>query len=184
MRLVILLVAILAFATQAQAQTCKVQPQDIAIQLKATVGNPVITTSSRIVSKTERVHRYVLSYADGSIIVLEQQDCIDSNLRLTLLSLAAQPSLLELNRLSAILALTPVWRTYFVGMDPATLLQAEISGPLFQTKFNESSNFAYPADDRIFAPSTPSNASIGYVRGNPTTQFRGQLTLSIHVKGS
>ncbi len=179
----LLALAFLLLATTATAQTCKPMA-DLSFPLKATAGSPAVLTTTRYGAGNEKVNRYTLNYADGSTILLEQQDCTESNLRLTLLSLNEKPTLLELNRLSAVLATTNVWRSAFAGTNASTLLQEELSTPDFTSRLAKGTPFSYGTDERIFAPGATSHTSLGFTLGNAATQFRSLLTLTISVRGS
>ena len=59
----------------------------------------------------EPVLRQLVDYADGTTLVLEQQNCLMHNLRVTLLSRESMPSETGLRRLGTVLGMTPVWKT-------------------------------------------------------------------------
>lgn len=179
-----LTLALLLAATTTHAQACKLRMSDLSFELKATAGSPAVLTTTRYGAGNEKVNRYTLAYTDGSSIVLEQQDCTDSNLRLTHLSLNEKPTLLELNRLAAVLSATTLWRSAFPDSNAAVLLQTELATPDFTSRFAQGKPFSYAADERIFAPSATSHVSLGFAPGNASTQFRSQLTLTFSVRSS
>lgn len=185
MRLLLLSLCVACVAAIANAApACTLRMTDISMQLKAGAGSPTVMSTQRFGAGSEVVRRYTLTYNDGSMIVMEQQDCTGSNLRLSLLSLAEKPTLLELNRLAAVLSATSLWREHFTGSNAAVLLQTEVNQPEFTARAAKGLPFFYGVDDRISAMGTPSNVSLGFALGNTATQFRSMLTFTFGIRGA
>ncbi|RYG59407.1 MAG: hypothetical protein EON60_10540 [Alphaproteobacteria bacterium] len=161
---------------------CDLQVTDLTLALKSTNGNPSVLSSVRYGKGIDRIRRYTLSYSEGSTIMLEQSGCGGTQMRLTIMSLQTMPALLEINRAAGIFKSTPFWRTYFGELDAAPLFQKELGTDDFQSRVEKSSQFTYDARERIASPKVKNSAVIGFMQGNPGTQFRSLLTITIGIE--
>ncbi|RYG59593.1 MAG: hypothetical protein EON60_09950 [Alphaproteobacteria bacterium] len=161
---------------------CELQVTDLTLPLKSTNGNPSVLSSVRYGNGIDRIRRYTLSYSEGSLIMLEQSGCGGIQMRLTVMSLQSMPALLELNRAASIFKSTPFWRTYFGELDAAPLLQKELGSEDFQSRLKTSAQFTYDARERIASPTVKNSATVGFMQGNPGTQFRSLLTITIGIE--
>ena len=115
----------------AHAQDCTIDNADLSGALKAMPDVLAVQVSNRRdPDSDEPVLRQLVDYADGTTLVLEQQNCLMHNLRVTLLSREAMPSETGLRRLGTVLGMTPVWKTLFRPIRPCRRRhrRAEIAG--------------------------------------------------------
>ena len=132
----------------------------------------------------EPVLRQLVDYADGTTLVLEQQNCLMHNLRVTLLSRESMPSETGLRRLGTVLGMTPVWTRYFARYDPVAVAIGEPKSPEFTSMKASADQFSYPLGDRLSAEDDSSEAIASFMSTDSTAaQYGSELSLYIGVGG-
>ena len=127
-----LVVALCLLAFEAHAQDCTIDNADLSGALKSMPDVLAVQVSKRRdPDSDEPVLRQLVDYADGTTLVLEQQNCLMHNLRVTLLSRESMPSETGLRRLGTVLGMTPVWTRYFARYDPVAVAIGEPKSPEF-----------------------------------------------------
>jgi hypothetical protein len=183
--LIAAVVAALASCVTASAQDCPIPNADISDALEQLPGASRLLVSDRVDPRSEEpIRRYVIDLAGGSEVIVEQQNCLMENLRVTLLSPEAMPGASGLAAMAAALAATPVWRANFASVDPSSLLGDELASDAFQSQSAGHLQFYYPLDDRQSAPTASSEAVLTFMATDSyAAQFGSALTLYIGVGG-
>lgn len=175
--------SILAF--EARAQECTIENRDLSDALKRLPEVLAVQESKRRDPDSEEpVLRSVVDYADGTTLVLEQQNCLMHNLRVTLLSRGQTPDEAGLRRLGAALGLAPVWSRYFARYDAVKVATALGSAPEFGSLPSSGGQFSIPLDDRIAALDDSSETVLTFMSTDSfASQYRSMLSLYIGVGG-
>ena len=175
--------SILAF--EARAQECTIENRDVSDALKRMPDVLAVQTSNRRDPDSEEpVLREVVDFADGTTLVLEQQNCLMHNLRVTLLSPGQTPDEAGLRRLGAALAVPPVWARYFARYDPVAIATALGQAPEFSSLQPSGGQFSTPLGDRLTAQDESSEAILSFMSTDAyAAQYRSMLSLYIGVGG-
>lgn len=174
--------SILAF--EARAQECTIENRDVSDALKRLPDVLAVQSSSRRDPDSEEpVRREVVDFGDGTTLVLEQQNCLMHNLRVTLLSLGQTPDEAGLRRLGAALGIAPVWARYFARYDPVAIATALGKAPEFENLQPSGGQMSIPVDDRIAAQDESSEAVVTFMSTESYAQYRSMLSLYIGVGG-
>lgn len=165
------------------AAGCDLKPVDLTDLLRVQVGAELVATTSLVdPDSAEPILRHIVSLSDGSLMVLDQRDCLIRNISLSVLHRQPDLSMISRRALADILALTPLWQEGFAGQDPAQLLNAEVDSARFRALVASGQPGSYAADDQFDASGAASEALISIVplEGGP---FRAFLSLDLSLGG-
>src|SRR4051812_9055876 len=147
-----IVVGVCLVAFEAHTKDCTIKNANLSKMMKAMPDALAVQVSNRRdPNSNEPVLRYTIDYADGVTLVMEQQNCVIYNLRLTLLSPETIPGETGLRRLGMVLGLTPVWSTYFKRYDPVTVAVSEPKSEKFRSMRVLADQFSYSMGDRLNA---------------------------------
>jgi hypothetical protein len=171
--------------TAAHTQDCTVENAELSGALKAMPDVLAVQASERRDPDSEEpVLRHLVDYSDGATVVLEQQNCLMHNLRVTLLSPEPLPEETGMRRLGTVLGMTPVWSLHFGRYDPVSLAIAEPDSEEFKSMKASADQFSYPVDDRLSAPDQSSEAIVSFMStASHSAQYGSVLSLYIGVGG-
>jgi hypothetical protein len=174
-------ICVLAF--EAHAQDCTVENVDLSAALKAMPDVSAVQVSQRRDAKgDEPVLRHLVDYADGATLVMEQQNCVMHNLRVTLLSPEPMPGEAGLRRLGTVLGMAPVWPLYFSRYDPVAFAMGEPESEEFRSRKASADQFSYPVDDRLSAQDESSEVITSFMSTDSySAQYRSVLSLYMGV---
>jgi hypothetical protein len=172
-------------ASAAHAQECTIENADLSGGLKAMPDVLAVQVSKRRdPDSDEPVLRHLVDFGDGTTLVLEEQNCLMHNLRVTLLSREAMPSEAGLRRLGTALGMTPVWSRYFTQYDPVAVAIGEPKSQEFTSMKASADQFSYPMDDRLSAEGERSETIASFMSTDSiATQYGSELSLYIGVGG-
>ena len=144
----------------------------------------VQSSNRRDPDSDEPVLRQVVDYADGTTLVVEQQNCLMHNLRVTLLSREQMPGETGLRRMGTVLGTTPVWTQYFARYDPVAVATALPKSPEFGSMKGSGGQFSTSMGDRIAAQDESSETTLSFMSTDAyAAQYRSVLSLYIGVGG-
>lgn len=180
------LIAALVFvsAIPVAATPCPLPTTDVSAAVLRAAGPARLTTTRRTDPDShEPIIRTIADFADGSTVILEQQNCVIENTRLTLLSPGAEPSEIQVRRAGRILGAVPMWRRHYAGRDAETMLLAETRSPQFRA-LAKAPGAIYAIDSRFEARKAATEALIGFVQSDsPAVVYKGQLAFYLGIGG-
>lgn len=104
------------------AAACPIAAADLSQRLQALPDVQAVSAANLMDRRSqEPIRRYVATFADGSIVVLEQKHCEVENLTATLFATEAVPGDAALAHLSNALASSDVWQREFGEAGRASL---------------------------------------------------------------
>jgi len=172
-------------ASEAPAKDCTIKNVDLTKSIKAMPDTLAVQVSRRRdPNSNEPVLRHTIDYINGATLVLEQQNCLMYNLRLTLLSPEAIPGETDLRRLGMVLGLTPVWSTYFKRYDPVAVAVDEPKSEKFRSMKTSADQFSYSMENRLDAHGESSEIITSFMStDSQMVPYRSALSLYIGVGG-
>lgn len=184
-RALALIVACVAATTaSAAARRCPIANQDLQAALREGGATGVLTATRKDPDSDEPILRHVADYGGGATVVVEQQNCMIHNLRVTLLSAEEVPADADLRRLGTVLGATPVWRRYFARIDAAGFFVREVTSDAFRGARKSGSTFSYALDDRLSAADEHSEAKLSVMTtASYPAQYHSAISLYIGVGG-
>jgi hypothetical protein len=180
-----IVVGVCLTAFEAHPKDCTIKNVNLSKTLKAMPDALAVQVSSRRdPNSNEPVLRHTIDYLDGATLVLEQQNCLIHNLRITLLSPETIPGETGLRRLGMVLGVAPVWFTYFRRYDPVAIAIGEPKSEKFRSMRASAHQFSYSMGDRLEAHGESSETIMSFMSTDSRpAQYRSVLSLYIGVGG-
>ncbi|MEZ5591287.1 MAG: hypothetical protein R3F53_11535 [Gammaproteobacteria bacterium] len=175
----------LFFCISFKADACSISIPDLTDALQAVTGSKaVISVDLTDQYSEEPIKRYVQTYDDGLVIILEQKYCLMYNLSLTLFLPESYPIEKAQHFLTETLEVTDLWKNSFTTLDAEAIFSSEFSSDRFLSKRIQSSQFSYPMDDAIKTEDENSEVILSFVNFESYTMpYKNILSLYIGVGG-
>lgn len=145
--------------------SCAIDMIDLTSQIRTVTRSSAINSIDLVDQYSkEPVRRYVQLLKDGSIIILEQKNCLMYNLSLTFL-LPEDYSLEKAHTLVAdVLEATDIWSKWFHTLDAGEIFDNEFSSERFLSSMKQSPQFSYSMDDKIRATDESSEVILSFAK--------------------
>lgn len=171
-------------ASAASAGTCAI-PTTVPGKALAKAAGPatMFTTRSKDPDSNEPVARTIIDYTSGSMIVVEQSNCIMENIRITILSPKPVPTDADLARAGAILGVMPIWTRNYPGRKAGDVFRNEVRSSQFQ-KARPAGRFFYAVDQRLDASAAATEAIVSFIStDSPAVQYKSQFSVYLGIGG-
>ncbi len=175
----------LLYVSIVNAQSCDIEIKDLSSAISAGGKTQVLTLAElKDPYSEEPIRRYIQTFSDGTIVILEQKHCLMYNLTVTLLLTEGSTIDTSASRLANSLESAPAWNKWFSNLKAGDLLDKEFKSKRFKSYYEHNKNHSYPLDDKIFASNENSETLLRLVHLEAgTLPFAKIISIYIGVGG-